>query len=251
MFALVIDDDVRVRQALSEELRRRIGYAEVESAGAGPELIQQLHHRRPEVLFFDLALCSRFEMLALGVVPPAIVPLSSSDHPAIRELQSVGLSAWMKPEVFSELDGILARATTTQHDTARLWREWALVARQIGSGEASRLAAFHRDQPILIELHEVLAGRTSNGVTELALASRIVHTPYPLDLISKQVSRELSDGRAMISRRSPIRGLLALARLCLKGLPFPRISARSMIGATIVDNRDCACGLQHARRNRK
>lgn len=70
LFVFVIDDDVRVRQALCEELRRRLGFAEVDGAGFTAEVIEQIQLLRPEVLFVDLSGGSRLEMIAYcGVLP--------------------------------------------------------------------------------------------------------------------------------------------------------------------------------------
>jgi FeoA domain len=53
-------------------------------------------------------------------VPPAIVFLSADDHAMIRELHSVGLNAWTKPEVFDELDAILRWAERLRTNPDRL-----------------------------------------------------------------------------------------------------------------------------------
>jgi hypothetical protein len=250
----VIDDDVRVRQALCEELRSRVGHDQVQGAGFGAEVTERTQQLKPEVLFLDLSSGSRFEMTAYPGVPPAVVALSSNDHATIRELQSLGLNAWMKPEVFLKLDEILLRAARLQHYTDRLWDEWIHIARRVGNRMASHVLAFDGPEQLLVAPCEVLAGKTSGRLTELALASRVVRTPYPLDLISNGCWYDFFRCRAVIARHAPLRGVLALLRLYLHTFRISRLSAavaKRVLGATIVDNRDYSGGFEHAPRNRK
>lgn len=90
------------------------------------------------------------------------------------------------------------------------------VARTFGNRNrtpANRVLAFDGDAPTFVALCDVLAGRAVGLGTELALADRIVRTPYPLDLICGGVFRVLLRGRAVMARHQRLKGVLALARL--------------------------------------
>ena len=259
MLALVIDDDVRLRKALCEEIRRQRVFEQVLATGLTSEGANRLQQYSPDVVFLDLAVGRRFDMLACRGIPPVIVPLSSDDEASIRELRSVGVTAWMKPEVFSELDHILIHAQWRQHDASLRWKEWIEVARHIAGADTrpvSRVCAFDGDQQVLVDLAEVLAGRTTGRATELAITDRVVQTPYPLELISDQRFRELFRGRVVISRKTLLKGVFALVRLYTHALRSSRTLRGRLItdmtfGATIVDKRACSGGVHHARRHRK
>src|ERR1051325_10453350 len=107
MLALVIDDDACVRHALSDEIRAQPDNHHVLDTNCSVEASRALQEWHPEVLFLDLSCAGRIDLRSYRALPPAIVILSASNQASVRGLRQAGLSAWMKPEVFSHLPEIL------------------------------------------------------------------------------------------------------------------------------------------------
>jgi hypothetical protein len=216
VFAFVIDDDICVRQALCEELRGRLGFGSVDGTGSGPHVTERLQDLKPDLLFLDFSAAGQVNTQVRFAAPPVLVILSADDHTMIRELRSLGLNAWTKPEVFDELEAILRRAEHLRSDPDRLWDQWALAADRIGtphSSVGSKVLAFDGNHQVLVDARYVLAARSSGRMTALALADRIVFSPYPLNILKDQLNGRGLGRHVLIHPHKPWRSLGAVLRL--------------------------------------
>ena len=224
VFAFVIDNDIRVRQALCDELRRRLVFGGVDGTGSGPHVTERLQELKPDLLFLDLSAAGQIDIHLRFAAPPALVILSADDHAMIRELHSLGLNARTKPEVFDELDDILSWAEELRSDPDRLWDQWAQAADNIGTrhpAAGSRVWAFDGNREVLIDAGDVLAAKSVGRMTELALTDRIVLSPYPISFLKAQLHARGLGRRLLIDARKPWRSLLPVLRLLWRA-PTPR-----------------------------
>jgi AmiR/NasT family two-component response regulator len=229
VFAFVIDNDIRVRQALCDELRRRLVLGGVDGTGSGPHVTERLQELKPDLLFLDLSAAGQIEIQLRSAPPPAIVFLSADDHAMIRELHSLGLTAWTKPEVFDELDAILRWAERLRSNPDRLWDEWTQAASRIGTrhpADGSKVVAFDGNSEVLIDAGEVLAAKSVGRMTELALTDRIVLSPYPISFLKAQLHARGLGRRLLIDARKPWRSLLPVLRLLWRAPPPRKLKDR-------------------------
>lgn len=224
MLAFVIDNDIRVRQALCDELRRRLVLGGVEGTCSGPHVTERLQELKPDLVFLDLSAAGRVDIQLRSAVPPAIVFLSADDHAMLRELHSLGLNALTKPEVFDELDAILCWAERLCSNPDRLWDQWTQAAGRIGtrhSADGSKVLAFDGNSEVLIDGREILAVRSIGRMTELALTDRIVLSPYPISFLKAQLHARGLGRHLLIDPDKPWRSLLPVLRLLWRA-PTPR-----------------------------
>jgi DNA-binding LytR/AlgR family response regulator len=182
------------------------------------------------VLFLDLACAGRVDLRCYRLQPPAIVILSASNQDSVRDLRQAGLSAWMKPEVFSRLPEILRWAMSAQTQPDCLCEQWAITLLQLGyrsAKDSPQVLAFNGEGQILIDGSEVLAASNTGQMTRIVLADRIVNSPHRLDFLAKQLygSGLVRVGnRLLITRAHPWRILAASVKLSLRKLfqPQPR-----------------------------
>jgi len=224
VLAFVIDNDIRVQQALCDELRRRLVLGGVEGTCSGPHVTERLQELKPDLLFLDLSAAGQIEIQLRSALPPAIVFLSADDHAMIRELHSLGLNAWTKPEVFDELDAILRWAERLRSNPDRLWDEWTQAANRIGTrhpADGSKVWAFDGNREVLIDAGDVLAAKSIGRMTELALTDRIVLSLYPISFLKAQLHARGLGRRLLINPHKPWRSLLPALRLLWRA-PTPR-----------------------------
>ena len=62
MLALVVDDDARIRHALSDEIRTQPDHHRVLEADCSLDASRVLEELRPEVLFVDLSCAGRIDL---------------------------------------------------------------------------------------------------------------------------------------------------------------------------------------------
>ena len=219
MLAFVVDDDVRIRRALCDELRRHLGSGNVAETNFAPDVAERVEEFRPELLFIDLSIAARLDMRARFAVPPALVMLSADNHALIRELRCKGLNAWTKPEVFLEIERILPWAEEMQGSPDRLRDQWVQAAQCFGAVVRctfSKVCAFDGTAHILISASDVLAARRVGSTTEIALANRIVLSPYPLEFLASHLNGYSWRGRLLLSRTRPWRALISLIRMFVR-----------------------------------
>lgn len=222
MVALVIDDDARVRHALSDEIRAQLDNHRVLETDCNVDALRALQEARPEVLFLDLSCAGRIDLRCYRVLPPAIVILSASNQDSVRDLRQAGLSAWMKPEVFSRLSEILRWAGSAQTQPDYLCDQWALTLLQLGYRSAKdtpQVLAFNGEGQMLIDGREILAASSTGYLTRIVLADGIVSSPHGLDFLAKQLhgcGLVRVGNRLLISRAHPWRTLVAFVKLSLR-----------------------------------
>jgi len=190
MIALVIDDDARLRHALSDEIRAQLDDHHVLETDCGIQASRALQEFHPEVLFLDLSCAGRIDLRSYRVLPPVIVILSASNHASVRDLRQAGLSAWMKPEIFSHLPEILRWARSVRRQPDSLCEQWALALLQLGyrsAKESPQVLAMGRGGQMLVEGREILAASSAGCRTWIVLADGIVSSPHPLEFLTQQL----------------------------------------------------------------
>ncbi len=222
MFALLIDDDTHIRRALSDEIREQGDHHRVLQTDCGAQASETLRQLRPEVLLLDLSCAGLVELQSYQLTPPAVVILSATDQESVRALRQAGLSAWMKPEVFSHLPEILRWAERVQTQPDCLCEQWDLILVHLGcrSSKSSPrvLALSSRGGQTLIEGREILAAAGTGGQTRIVLADRIADSPHGLSFLARQLrgcGLVLIGNRLLVSRLHPGRVLAAALKLTL------------------------------------
>lgn len=224
MLALVVDDDARGRHALSDEIRTQLDHHRVLETDCNLDASRVLKELRPDVLFVDLSCAGRIDLQSCRVLPPAVVILSASDQDAVRDLRVAGISAWMKPEVFSHLPEILLWAETLRGQPDCICEQWALTLLQLGHRSAKdspQVLAMSGEGQMLVDGREILGASSIGYLTRIVLGDRIVRSPHRLDFLAKQLHGcgFVRVGKHLLIRRAHFwRMIAASIKLSLRNL---------------------------------
>jgi DNA-binding response OmpR family regulator len=180
---LVIEDDLRLREALLRALRAN-GHA-VASASTAMTGLQQAIDERPDLVILDLGLpdldgVELLKMLrAISDVPVIVATARDEDASVVRALDSGADDYVVKPFSAAQLEArvraVLRRGATPGPDEPI--RVGPLVI-DIPAREATLEGAALELSPKEFDLLAYLAGRPGQVVTKRQLLADVWHTPY-------------------------------------------------------------------------
>ena len=111
--SLIIDDDLFIRNLLSDKLRLHVPEVEVlQTASSGAEGIKLIHQFQPDLIFLDVEMkdMTGFEMLAqLEKIDFQIIFITSYRHYAIKAIRFNALDYILKPIDLGELKKAIRR----------------------------------------------------------------------------------------------------------------------------------------------
>jgi len=161
---LVVDDEPLARQRLRDLLKHEPGIGAVDEAGNGPEAVQMIQTRKPDLVFLDIQMpdMDGFEVLrAVGPdQAPPVVFVTAFDQYALQALEVFALGYLLKPFDRDQFDRVLQRALgqirlkRTDQDLARTMRAFL---REVHPGHPSsdRIFVKTRDRLLPVRIRDI------------------------------------------------------------------------------------------------
>jgi DNA-binding LytR/AlgR family response regulator len=221
LVALIIDNDVKVRETLCDELRQHLGRGSVTAADSSFWAATLLRESSPDLLFLDLSTAESIDLRSSHAPPPAIVILSATDLEGVRRLRAVGLNAWMKPEIFAEVPRILRWAELVRLKPNELWDQWAMALSRIGSESNSpRVIAIENGSQLSLDSEGILALRGCGSTTKVVMSGGTLTSPHSLTFLANELRGHgfvRCGKRLLVNRRRPWRWFTALTKWVVRG----------------------------------